>query len=233
MVPKSKKKKVSKLYTPERISTGIKGLDGLVEGGFLKGSSILVSGGTGTGKTIFCLQFLFEGLKNGESCVYITLEESARDIIEDALSLGIDLRKYEKKGKFRIVEHNIFSSTNIDFFAVDKIKASRVVIDPFSLLALSIEDKPIIRQRLYETIKMLKEKGVTMVITSEVANNSESKFSRHCIEEFVVDGLIKLEMDIVGAEIHRSINLVKMRKTNMRGGRYSIEISKGGIKIIE
>ena len=210
----------------------IKGLDKLVGGGFLKGSSILICGGTGTGKTIFCLQFLYEGLKNGESGVYITLEESARDIIEDGLSIGIDLREYLKKGKFAIVEHNIFESTAIDFFIVNKIKASRVVIDPFSLLALSIEDKPTIRRRLYETIKMLKEMGVTMVLTSEVVGSSESRFSRYSMEEFVVDGVIKLKFVAVGPQSGRSLLIKKMRRTKHSEEIHPIVIGKGGIRVL-
>ncbi|HIE41356.1 MAG TPA: hypothetical protein EYP80_01705 [Candidatus Aenigmarchaeota archaeon] len=215
-----------------RIPTGIKGLDKLIEGGFVKGSSILVSGNTGTGKTIFCLQYLYEGLKRGESCIYITLEESAKDIIDDALALGIDLKEYIKKGKFKIIEKNVFEDTSIDFFTINRTKATRIVIDPFSLLALSIQNKPIIRQKLYEIIKMLKERGVTLLLTSEALEN-ETKYSRHDIEEFVVDGLIKLEMEIIGADLHRSINIIKMRKTKMKGGRHNIEISKGGIKLTD
>ena len=219
-------------YKAARIPTGIPGLDNLIGGGFIKGSSILVSGNTGTGKTIFCLQYLYEGLKRGESCVYITLEESKKDIIEDAKSLGMDLEQYEKKEKFKVVEHDVFENTNIELMDVDKIKATRMVIDPFSLLALTIEDKPLVRQRLYETIRLLKERGVTIVLTSEALEDGY-RYSRHDVEEFVTDGLIKLEMEVVGADLHRSLNLVKMRRTKMKGGRHSIEIDKGGIKLVD
>jgi KaiC/GvpD/RAD55 family RecA-like ATPase len=228
-----KKSAVSKAsYKPDRVSTGVKGLDELIEGGFLKGSAILIGGGIGTGKTIFCIQYLWEGLKKGESCVYVTLEEGEKDILSDALALGIDLKEYEKKGKFKVVEKNVFEDTNIDFFEVDKLKATRVVIDPFSLLAMTIESKPIVRQRMYETIKLLKQRGVTMVITSEALENG-NRYSRYSVEEFVADGVIKLEMEIIGTDLHRSLNLVKMRKTNIKGGRHTVEIDKGGIKLVD
>ena len=228
---KSRKNK-KKLYSPERIPTGIKGLDKLIEGGFLKGSSILVSGGTGTGKTIFCIQFLFKGLENGESCVYITLEEPAEDIRKDALAIGIDFEKYEKNGKFAIVEHNVFESPSIDFFAVDKLKATRVVIDPFSILALSIEDKPTIRRRLYETIRMLRERGVTLVLTSEIPGTGLGGYSRYNVEEFVVDGVIKLKYISVGPQAGRSLLIKKMRRTKHSEEIHPIVIGKGGIKVL-
>jgi len=70
----------------ERVKTGVPGLDRLIAGGFVKGSANLVSGGTGTGKTTFCVQFLLEGLRNNEPCVYLTMEEDPRDIKEDMRS---------------------------------------------------------------------------------------------------------------------------------------------------
>ncbi len=90
-------------------------MDKLTQGGFVKGSSVLVSGETGTGKTIFCLQYLWEGLKNDESGVYITLEETVEEIKKDALVFGWDFEKYEKEGKFKIIEKNVFEDTNLEF----------------------------------------------------------------------------------------------------------------------
>ena len=82
----------------KRIKTGIPGLDGLMEGGFIQGSVNMVTGSTGTGKTIIGTQFLWHGLQKGETGVYITLEEDPTDIKEDVRSFNWDIGKYEKKG---------------------------------------------------------------------------------------------------------------------------------------
>ncbi|MEM7825366.1 MAG: ATPase domain-containing protein, partial [Candidatus Aenigmatarchaeota archaeon] len=92
----SEKTKEEKL---ERVETGIPGLDRLIEGGFVKGSAVLIAGETGTGKTIFSTQYIWCGLQKGENVVYITLEEPAEDIITQALQFGMDLKPYIQQGK--------------------------------------------------------------------------------------------------------------------------------------
>src|SRR5512135_3680020 len=97
----------------ERVPTGIPGLDKLIEGGLVKGSTTLVSGAAGTGKTIFCSQFLMEGLKRGESCMFITLEEKPEDIIADVKRFGWDFKKYISDKKLFLDFQDPFQITDI------------------------------------------------------------------------------------------------------------------------
>ena len=76
----------------QRVTSGIKGLDPLIEGGFPKGRSILVTGEPGTGKTIFALQFLAEGLARGEKCIFVTADEGPLDVLEQARVDGLGFR---------------------------------------------------------------------------------------------------------------------------------------------
>ncbi len=225
----SKHKTHQNSYKVERVKTGIFGLDKLTQGGFVKGSSVLVSGETGTGKTIFCLQYLWEGLKNDESGVYITLEESAEEIKKDALVFGWDFEKYEKEGKFRIIEKNVFEDTNLEFFEIDELKAKRVVIDSVSLLSLFIEDKSSMRNKMRELIKSLKERGVTVLLTSEIVGEG---FSRLGVEEFLADGIIVLKFTPIGTEAGRSLFIRKMRRTNHFEDMHPIQIGKKGLRIL-
>ena len=87
----------------KRVPTGIPKLNSLVSGGFKKESVNLVTGGPGSGKTIFATQFIMEGLKKGETGIYITFEEKKKKFYEDMLVFGWDLEKYEKKKKFAFV----------------------------------------------------------------------------------------------------------------------------------
>src|SRR3990172_7844112 len=75
----------------KRVSTGIPGLDPLIEGGFPAGKSYLITGESGTGKSIFCMQFILKGLVGGEKAVYVAVDEKPADILEEAASLGWDL----------------------------------------------------------------------------------------------------------------------------------------------
>ena len=85
-----------------RISSGIPGLDKLVEGGFKKNSINLFAGEPGAGKTIFAIQFLIDGLSKGENVLYITFEESQEKIFKHMERFGWDLRRFEKEGKIKV-----------------------------------------------------------------------------------------------------------------------------------
>jgi len=92
--------------TSSRMSIGIKKLDPLIGGGIKRNSIILVAGGTGTGKSIFAMQFLVDGIKNyNEPGIYITFEERKNKVYEAMLEFGWDLEKYEKEGKFVFLEY--------------------------------------------------------------------------------------------------------------------------------
>jgi KaiC/GvpD/RAD55 family RecA-like ATPase len=87
----------------DRVPTGVPGLDPLIEGGFPKGRSILVTGNPGTGKTIFSLQFLAEGLERGEKAIYVAADEPPFDIVEQAASMGWDFEQHIEKKNLAIL----------------------------------------------------------------------------------------------------------------------------------
>ena len=134
--------------TIPRLKTGIPGLDPLIEGGVLHRSVNLVTGETGTGKTIFSCQFLWHGLQKGETGVYITLEEDPEDIKEDAKQFGWDFQKYIEKDLFRIIYHDPAQINNLSSVLIDEIrslKAKRLVIDSTSVMGLAVKDAAQIR----------------------------------------------------------------------------------------
>jgi KaiC/GvpD/RAD55 family RecA-like ATPase len=125
-----------------RATTGIPGFDDLVEGGLPHGSTNVVAGSTGTGKTIFGLQFLQHGAsQRNEAGVYISLEQSDDDLRAQAKRFGWDLRKLEKEGKLAIVRVPV-AKRNVRLFdvikeAVEKVKAKRLVIDSLSIIEVN------------------------------------------------------------------------------------------------
>jgi KaiC/GvpD/RAD55 family RecA-like ATPase len=220
----------------KRVKTGITQLDSLIEGGFLEGSANMVTGETGTGKTIFALQFLWEGLKKGDTCIYITLEESPEDIKADALEFGWDFSEYESKGLFRIIYHDPAQVNNLGSILVDEIKtlnAKRLVIDSISVVGLSLQENSRVRKMVYSLINIVKRTGCTAVLTSEIDAGDENALSRYGVEEFVVDSVILLRYLEVGEESDRTLTIRKMRRTEHGKLNYAFQISDKGVILKE
>ncbi len=215
-----------------RVKSGINGLDSLIDGGFLQGSANLVTGNAGTGKTIFGLQFLWYGLKKGERCVYISLEESPEDIKEDAVVFGWDFDNYERRGLFRIIYHDPAQANNLNSVLLDEIKsidAKRVVIDSISLIGVAVQDVAKIRKMIYNITNLVKRTGCTTLMLSEIPASDEKALSRYGVEEFVADSVIVLNYLGIGEQSNRMLEIRKMRRTNHGKDLYPFEISDKGI----
>lgn len=217
----------------ERASTGIAGLDKLMQGGFLMNDVYLVTGGTGTGKTLFCCQFLWEGLQKGEKCVFFSLEEMPDDVLHDAENFNWDFQKYIDDKQFLIEYHDPFEMVDITTLVKEKIEkfgAKRVVIDSTSIFGMVFEDEHELRKRLYELIKTLKKTNTVVLMTAEVLEDTKS-LSRFGVEEFVVDGVIVLNYLGIGEVASRSLMIRKMRRTEHGTDVYPFSITKKGIII--
>lgn len=227
--------------TEERIKSGIKGLDKLITGGYEKGSLVLVSGGTGSGKTTYGLQFLKEGADNDEVGLYISFEEDESDLLKDAKSHGWDFDELMKKNKMIIKKYPPFA---FDQFIndLDKIverhKIKRMIIDSISAFGIYTKNPYELRKRIYDVSKIIKELGVTTIALSEIEGGGTSSgevtsFSRFGVEEFVADALIILHYAGLGGEYDRSIQIIKMRRTDHKRGIFPMRIVKKGIEVSE
>ena len=218
----------------KRVSTGIPGLDSLLQGGYLETSVNLITGETGTGKTTFCAQFIYEGLKRGETGLYITLEERPEDIKADAAMFGWDFEGFEKKGLVRIVYHDPAQVNNLGSVIIDEIKtlkAKRLVIDSTSLVGMNIQEPSQIRKLLLSIVNIIKRTGCVALLVSEIPEEQKA-LSRYGVEEFVVDGVIILNyLEYASGELNRSLIIRKMRRTNHGTDIYPMEISKNGINV--
>ena len=225
----------------KRIKTYIKGFDELIEGGFPQDSSILLSGNPGTGKTIFSLEYLYNGaLKDGEIGIYFTFEEKKKSLLEQAKQFGFDFEKYEKKGLLNIISigSKDISLTTIEYIEeiIVKSKAKRVVIDSLTTLSyltpehVTTGDVTIfsIKKFLYDFITTLKNKSGTHFLCVS------QKEDQHCdkISRYLCDGVIDIEYESLGGEYSRSLSIKKMRKTKNNDDLHSLEIKdKEGIII--
>ena len=235
----------------DRISTGISGFDSLIEGGIPQGRSVLVSGGCGTGKTIFCMQYLYNGArKYKEPGIYVTLDERPNLIRQDMMRFGWDLRKTEDDNMLQIIDGSVAKiglpsdeefSMPATGFDVDKllleimrtakrIGAKRVVIDSVPALGFNFENDQDVRNAILKLSYILSKIGVTTMMTTEVAEDS-GKFGKYSIEEYVVDGVIVLHYMGIGTRSNRTLHIRKMRATKHSEELHPLKITDKGISI--
>jgi circadian clock protein KaiC len=213
----------------ERVKTGISGLDVMLHGGFPKGSTILVSGGPGSGKTLLSLQFLVEGAsKFKENGVFITFEEEAKGIIERTSEFSWPLEKLVKENKIDIVKVDLYAFDKFKILIsdhVEKIKAKRLVIDPITVISLFFEKKLEIRRALLDLDRLSKKLGCTSIFTCDIPGGSKA-ISSFGIEEFMCDGIIYLF-----AKPRRALAVLKLRGSAHDEQVRPFKITKEGIVV--
>ncbi len=230
------KKSKTSYISIERIASGIPGLDDLMEGGFIKGSTNLLAGNSGTCKTIMGCQYIWEGIQRGEKGLYITLEESKKDIIEDVARFGWDFQKCIDEGKCKIVKMKSVDLKELISFMENETKsigADRFVLDSLSIASMSWKGGPDevfkIRADLFDMLKRLKSLDVTSILISEIKRGEQS-FGRFGFEEFLVDGLLILQLMVTDRAM-RSLQIMKMRRTDHSVEIYPFTITDKGIVI--
>ncbi len=221
----------------KRVPTGISGLDKIISGGFIPNSVNLVSGGAGTGKTVFALQFLYEGAKRGEKVLFISMEEDLNDLKDDAKIFGWDFNKLEDEGKAKFVYIYPYEITNFQTLLINEItrvNAKRVVIDSTSVLGMALDNEFEVRKQLYALASQLKRVGCTSILTSEIVDTEANKFSRFGVEEFVADSVITMHYlkNPKNNKVTRAMKIIKMRRTLIPHDPIKIKITKSGIKVL-
>ena len=228
--------------TLRKAPTGIRGLDEITEGGFPAGRPTLVCGGAGCGKTLLAMEFLVRGAAEyDEPGVFMAFEETGEELTENVAALGFDLAGLVKQKKLLLdhvhVERSEFEETGeYDLeglfirlgYAIDSIKAKRVVLDTIEGLFASLPNQAIVRAELRRLFRWLKDKGVTVIMTGE---RGEGTLTRYGLEEYVSDCVISLDHRVVDQVTTRRIRVVKYRGTTHGTNEYPFLIEKDGISI--
>ena len=211
-----------------RISSGVKGFDGLVNNGIPKGDTILLSGPAGSGKKIFGLQFLCFAAEK-EHGLYISFEDEINEIKKVASDLKMDTKKLEKENKLRFLRYDPYQLEDLLEVIENQIRevsAERIVIDSVSILGIFIKDAADLRRQLMQMNRVLKKNECTAIILSETEGTGISRFG---IEEFVSDGVILLHNTLVNDEYRRGISVIKMRFTDHSKHIHPYKISSQGL----
>ena len=219
-----------------RISSGIKEIDSLIGGGFNEKSINLIAGGAGSGKTIFAFQFLIEGLKKGENCLYLTFEEKKEKVYENMLEFGWDLKKYEKKGEFVFLEYTpeqikavIEEGGGIIEQIVEKNKIKRIAIDSITSFTLLYQDPLTKKEASLALFELINNWNCTALLTAQNISADQDEISAAL--EFEVDSIIILYHTKVKGIRKRALEILKMRGTKIPEKTIKFEITDKGIKV--
>ena len=244
-----------------RVKTGIKGFDELVQGGFPEGSSVVVCGMPGTGKTIFALEYLYHGaVEQKEKCLYVTFEQTADALKQQAAMFGWSLEPLLKKKMIEVwsipvdeLDHTV-GDTILGYVKTKGVK--RLVIDSLSTLAINapiyqpvkdialvdimkqksffsppILGDIIVRRYIYSFVNELQRlKHCTSLLISEGTNGGEY-LTRDTVSEFACDGIVHLAFETLASGYSRSLTVRKMRETKNDPNAHPVEIGRYGVTV--
>ena len=227
----------------KRVRTGIKGFDELIEGGFPVDKCILLSGTPGTGKTIFSLQFMYNGaMLYGEKGLYVSFEEDKNSLKSQAAKFGWDFTKLEQEDKvvmMNIPVREINENTAKEIISYVKNNGiSRLVIDSLSALSINIPTthtnvvditEIYIKRFIYGFINELRRmEGVTSLLVSQT---TDGQLSRDTVSEFICDGIILVSYESMGGDYSRSMIVRKMREVANDDDVHPVEIGGKGVVV--
>ncbi|MDB4875536.1 MAG: circadian clock protein KaiC [Gemmatimonadetes bacterium] len=226
----------------EKLPTGMPSFDIIAKGGLPKNRTTLVSGTAGSGKTVFAMQFLAAGIRDsGERGVFVTFEESARDIRKNMRSFGWDLAQWERDGLLAFVDASpdphieTVVSGSFDLgallarveYAVKKVGATRVAVDSIGAIFSQFADQSVVRRELFRIAAGLKELGTTAVLTAERVDDY-GPIARFGVEEFIADNVMILRNALGDETRRRTLEIVKFRGTDHQKGEFPFTIATDG-----
>ena len=223
--------------------TGIQGLDEITGGGLPLGRPTPVCGGAGCGKTLLAAEFLVRGATQfGEPGVLMAFEETEAELKANVASLGFDLAGLVRRKQIvidyvHIERSEVQESGEYDLeglfvrlnYAIDSIRAKRVVLDTLEALFAGLPNEAILRSELRRLFRWLKEKGVTAVITAE---RGREQLTRHGLEEYVSDCVILLDHRVNDQIATRHLRVVKYRGALHGTNEFPFLIGDNGISVL-
>lgn len=223
----------------QRVAFGIKALDKMISGGFLRGSANLLEGAPGTGKTTLAMQYIYNGIKMyDEPGLIITFEEFPQQYYHDAMQFGWDLKKLEAEEKLKV----IFSDpqTTLDELdkvdgvfvsLVEKLQIKRVIIDSMTHFESLVSDQYELREIETRLINALKREGVTSILLRENDNLLGQVSHVTSKVPFIVDSYTLLRYVEIDSAIEKALCILKMRGSDHQKDIRCFRITSKGIEV--
>jgi circadian clock protein KaiC len=229
--------KLAKEVTSGRVSSGIPALDNMMGGhGFFKGSSILVSGTAGTGKTSIAAYFANDTCKRGEKCIYFAFEESPKQIVRNMKSIGVNLQKHVDAGllQFQASRPTLFGLEMhlvAIYKAIKKFKPSAVILDPITNL-ITVGSVSEVKSMLIRLIDFLQEEQVTVMFTALTLNNIVNEQTDEGVSSLVDAWLLVRDIEFNG-ERNRGMYIMKSRGMKHSNQVREFIITDKGLDLVE
>jgi circadian clock protein KaiC len=223
-----------------RVTTGVPGLDEIVNGGYFLGSTTVVAGISGVGKSVMALQYVSEGARRGEKSMMLTLDEQVPQILRNAASIGIDLQPWIDQGLILVhydppqeieVDHHFHEIERI----VNEFKPKRVVFDSLSTYGSNLGTQGrVFRDFFHALIALMKEHQIAAVYNHE---NPEMLGMSSMMGDFamssLVDNIVLLNWVETGDAFRLGLTVAKMRANPTTRLTYECEIlSDGGMRVL-
>ncbi|MDK2892146.1 ATPase domain-containing protein [Methanohalophilus sp.] len=197
----------------KRISTGVMGLDDMLEGGVPEGFSVIVTGPPGTGKTTLSMQFLVDGIKKGEKCIFFSFEESLQQLVQHFMRFGWDLGKYIDDGYLEVFGMSMLTLEEITEI-LETYKPNRLVFDSLNAFTNPEDFRKSTAWR--SSHRLMKQRKITSFLITEKHHGIETKhFDEY---DFFGDGIIFLDsmkINEVDTMLSPVLAVQKMRATKV------------------
>jgi circadian clock protein KaiC len=221
----------------ERISSGVARLDTMLGGhGYFRGSTILVSGTSGSGKTSLSAHFVDAACRRGERCLVFPLEESPQQVIRNMRSIGLDLQQWVERGLLefhaaRPSVHGLEMHLTRMHRAIDRFRPSVVVLDPVSSL-LSVAADADVHATLTRLVDYLKTKGITALFTSLSHGKTEQERTDTAISSIVDTWLLVVTIESKG-ERNRGLYVLKSRGMDHSNQIREFLLTDDGVELVD
>ena len=226
-----------------RLSTGITGLDTLLQGGLLRGRTYLFSGASGTGKTIACLQFTRTAVERDDKIVYVTLDERPAELTDSANALGWDLQPALQDKRLVILDASPYfggRSANSGEKGIDpgkivadlsnyikRLGATILVVDPITPLILPSDTGVQVQEQARAMINLLQTQLTTTNIFTAYDFAASAHDQTFSIEKFLASGSFSFRVSYDGDDLKRTVTIHKMRATAVQPGTHGFTIRSG------
>jgi circadian clock protein KaiC len=221
----------------ERVSSGNEQLDSMLEGGYLRATSILVTGAPGTAKSTLAAAFLLAALERGEKGMYVSFDEGAKEIVRNMASVGLDLGSHVQSGSLLMYSARAEARSGEEHLVefrrlIQEHRPGYLVIDPLSAIvkAGGMVNALGIAQNL---IIMTKCEGITLLMTSLLEGNDPEQEATPMAVSTIADTWIQLSYIVLGGERNRALTIIKSRGTGHSNQVRELILSDSGITLAD
>ena len=218
----------------QRYSSGVKGLDEMTRGGWLRNAIIIVRGPTGSGKTMLSGLYARAGASRGERVVYYGFEEPRPILLRNYREIGMDMQPLIDSGHLKVIcrypEATSLEDLLVDLrLGLEELKPSLIVLDSISSIEHASSEKGF-RQFMIGVASILREHGRSALITQTIASSDVSEHTAPYLST-IADAILTLDYSTGGYELDRQMRVIKMRGSAHEPHPYRLDIESGGLRV--